>query len=415
MRLVAAGVNFRATPLRARERAAAAAADSTTLLRYLIGHGGLAGAAVLSTCNRTEFYVTCPDPLAGEVAPRLARYLDPGDDTGMSRHLVGRFDGEAVRHVFRVGAGLESMVVGEPQVLGQLKDAHGAAREAGTLDARLDYVLRRAISAGKRVRTETGIGRGVSSLSEAALDLAGDVVGGLRGRGVLLLGAGSMNTLAARRLKTIGTTVFVTSRSESAGHLAEAVGGTAISLDALEEVAPTVDVILASTSSTTVVLDRDRVAGLQEARGGRPLCIVDIAVPRDVDPRAADVPGVTLIDIDQLGARLTATMSRRRSAADDAESIIESELESTLRAIGERDSVTPTIAALLQRADEIRRQELARTLDRAEVDEATRARIDAMTKAMVRKLLHAPISRLRESGDDPGVALTLREAFDLDG
>ena len=159
MRLVAAGLSFRTAPLAVREAAAIPAARAASTLRYLVGHAGLLGAAVLSTCNRTDFYMVCPDNLSAEVAPRLARYLDPGGFNDLERHLIAVDDRAAALHMFRVASGLESMVIGEAQVLGQFKDAHRVASEAGTVDARLDYVMRRAISTAKRVRTDTGLGR----------------------------------------------------------------------------------------------------------------------------------------------------------------------------------------------------------------------------------------------------------------
>ncbi len=415
MRLVAAGVSYRESPLRARERAAASTADPVTLLRYLVGHAGLSGAAVLSTCNRTEFYLTCPNAAAPEVAPRLARYLDPAGREDMSAHLVERFDADAAEHLFRVATGVESMVVGEAQVLGQLKDAHRTARDAGTLDARLDFVLRHAISVGKRARTETRIGRGAGNLSEAALDFAEEVLGDLSARSVLLIGAGTVSSLAARRLNELGCDVFVSSRSESAARMADSLGGRAVSIGELERFAVSIDVVLASTSSTDTVLDREDVARMQRLRGFRPLCIIDLAVPRDVDPAAADVRGVTLVDIDHLGDRLASSLSTRDAEVHRVEQIIAAELASTMRALDERDAVTPIIAALLQRAEDLRREEVERTLARTPaLDAETRMRIDAMTRSLISKLLHAPVNHLRETKDDPAVALTLREAFDLE-
>jgi glutamyl-tRNA reductase len=415
MRLVAAGVSYRATPLPAREAAASAVEDSATLLRYLVGHAGVAGSALLSTCNRTEFYLTCPEAVAHEAAPRLAMYLDPSGRHELSHHLVARYDRDAARHLFRVAAGLESMVVGEAQVLGQVKDAHRAARDAGTLDARLDFVMRRAVSVGKRVRTQTRIGHRAGSLADAALDHAAQVLGDLRGRGVLLIGAGAMSAAAARRLRSAGSAVFVTSRSESAARLAAEVGGEAVALDGLHRVAGAIDVVVASTSSPGVVLDAPAVARLQRARGMRPLCILDIAVPRDVDPSAASVPGVTLADIDEVGARLEGGGAVREVAVQQAERIVAEEVEHTMRVLDERDAVTPTIAALLQRAEHVRRAELERTFARTPgLDEVSRERVDRMSRSLVRKLLHAPLAHLRDTADDPAVALTIREAFDLE-
>jgi glutamyl-tRNA reductase len=414
MRLVAAGLSFRTAPLAVREAAAIPAARASTTLRYLVGHAGLHGAAVLSTCNRTDFYMVCPDNLSAEVTPRLARYLDPGGAREVERHMVTLEDREAALHMFRVASGLESMVIGEAQVLGQFKAAHRVATEAGTVDARLDYVMRRAISTAKRVRTDTALGRGAASLSEIAVECARASLGDLEGKGVLLVGAGKMSRLAADRLRDEGARIMTTSRGESSRRLARAIGAERIALAALDDLADEVDVIIASTDSPTSVLGAALIESLQRRRGGRPLCIVDMAVPRDVDPAAADVPGVTLIDIDDLGRRVDARIDQRRQTIPAAEEIIDAELEKTVTVIGQRDTAGPTIAALVAWAEELRAKEVARTFAAGKaVDEETRERVEMLTRSMVRKLLHGPVTRLREAGD-PATALAIREAFRLD-
>jgi glutamyl-tRNA reductase len=415
MRLVAAGLSFRTAPLAVREAAAIPAARAASTLRYLVGHAGLLGAAVLSTCNRTDFYMVCPDHLSDEVAPRLARYLDPGGVNGVEQHLVAVEDRAAALHMFRVASGLESMVIGEAQVLGQFKDAHRLAAEAGTVDARLDYVMRRAISTAKRVRTDTGLGRGAASLSEVAVEAARTACEDLDGNGVLLIGAGTMSRLAARRLRDLGARIHTTSRGESSHRLAQDMGGEQVPLDALVDVADDVDVIISSTNSGTVVLDAAAVEVLQRRRGARPLCIVDMAVPRDVDPEAGAVPGVTLIDIDELGRRVEARLDVRRDAVPIAERIIDVELDRTITAISQRDSAAPTIAALVEWAEAVRSREVARTFAAGdELDDETRERVDLLTRSMVRKLLHGPVTRLREAAGDPATTLAIREAFRLD-
>ena len=414
MRLVAAGLSFRTAPLAAREAAAIPAARAATTLRYLVGHAGLHGAAVLSTCNRTDFYVVCPDNLSAEVTPRLARYLDPGGTHEVERHMVTLEDREAAMHMFRVASGLESMVIGEAQVLGQFKAAHRVATDAGTVDARLDYVMRRAISAAKRVRTETSLGRGAASLSEVAVECARASCGDLEGKGVLLVGAGKMSRLAANRLRDQGARIMTTSRGESSRRLARAVGAEPVALAGLEEVARDVDVIIASTDSPTTVLDAAAIGALQRRREQRPLCIVDMAVPRDIDAEAAEVPGVTLIDIDELGRRAGARLDERRETIPAVEQIIDTELDKTVTVIGQRDTAGPTIAALVEWAEGLRAREVARTFGaRGEIDDETRERVERLTRSMVRKLLHGPVTRLREAGD-PATALAIREAFRLD-
>jgi glutamyl-tRNA reductase len=414
MRLVAAGLSFRTAPLAVREAAAIPAARAATTLRYLVGHAGLQGAAVLSTCNRTDFYMVCPDNLSAEVAPRLARYLDPGGAREVERHLVTLEDRDAAMHMFRVASGLESMVIGEAQVLGQFKAAHRVASEAGTIDARLDYVMRRAISTAKRVRTDTALGRGAASLSEIAVECARASCGDLEGKGVLLVGAGKMSRLAAERLRDEGARIMTTSRGESSRRLARAIGAEPVALAAIEELADAIDVIIASTDSVTTVLDAAAIETLQRRRDGRPLCIVDMAVPRDIDAAAADVAGVTLIDIDELGRRVGARLDQRRETVPAAEEIIDAELEKTVTVIGQRDTAGPTIAALVAWAEELRAREVARTFGAGrQVDAETLERVETLTRSMVRKLLHGPVTRLREA-DDPATALAIREAFRLD-
>ncbi len=414
--IVVAGLSFHTAPLAVRERAAVADTEARNLLRYLVGHSGLLEAAVVSTCNRTEFYLVSPSPeLTGEVVPRLARYLDPAGAGGLADHLGARRGAEAVRHIFRVASGLDSMVLGEAQILGQFKAAHRLARSAGTLAARLDFVMRRAVSVAKRVRTETGIGRSHGSVTELALDHARDALGGLEDRGILLVGAGKMSAAAARRLAACGARLTITSRSgDTAVALAAEVGGEAAVDGIVEAVTDDIDLVVCSTSSTRPVLTGADVARIQRHRGGRALCIVDIAVPRDVEPAAGEVPGVSLVDLDVLGRRVESNLERRRAELPAAERIVEGELARTIEVVGERDAAGPTIAALARQAEVLRRREVARTAAKLGCGEDERAHLDALTRSLVRKLLHAPISHIKENVDDPGVALALREAFALD-
>jgi glutamyl-tRNA reductase len=416
MELVAAGLTFRTAPIAVRERAVVPDSEARHVLRYLVGHSGLAAAAVLSTCNRTEFYLVSPDSeLAAEAVPRLARYLDPSGSGAVAEHLWSLRGADAVRHMFRVAGGLDSMVLGEAQILGQFKAAHRTARVAGTLDAHLDFVMRRAVSVGKRVRTDTAVGRRAGSLSEAAVEYARTACGSLDGLGVLLLGAGKMSAQAARRLAGYGARLYITSRGgESAVDLAGELGGVPVAIDNIDEAAADYDVVLCSTSSPVPVLSRDDLERMQRRRDHRPLCIVDIAVPRDVDPAAAAVAGVTLVDLDGLGERVSANLQERRRELPAAERIVAEELERTVTVIDQRDSAGPTIAALTRRAEELRSREVERALQRLDVDDATRAQVEVMSRSLVRKLLHAPITHLKESADDPAIALHLREVFDLD-
>jgi glutamyl-tRNA reductase len=308
------------------------------------------------------------------------------------------------------------MVVGEAQVLGQFRDAHQLAREAGSLDATLDYVLRRAVSAGKRVRTQTSIGRRAGSLADAAVEIATEIAGDLDSRGVLVLGAGAMSTLAARRLSRAGARVLVVSRGgESAVTLAAELGTGAVAVSDPVAAAADIDVVVSCTNSTTSILSAADVAEMQVVRGHRPLGIVDIAVPRDIEPAAAAVPGVTLIDVDAMAGRIAVLQGQRLSVLAEATSIIEAEVVHALAVIEDRDTAGPTIAALVRQAETLRRREVERTLARMPgVDPVSVDRIQQLSRSIVSKLLHAPISHLREFADDPAVALTLRDAFALD-
>lgn len=417
MELIAAGLSFRTAPLDVRERAAVGEARARTTLRFLVGHSGLSEAAVLSTCNRTEFYLVAPRPgMSEEVAERLARYLDPGGRSGVGEHLSTRVGAEALAHMFRVAGGLDSMVLGEAQILGQFKAAHRVAREAGTVDAALDFAMKRAISVAKRVRTETRLGRGVASVGELVARWGNDALAGLAERGVLLVGAGQVSGLVARRLARGGARLYVTSLGgASAERLAAEVGGVAVPLDRIDEVVAGVDMVVCSTSNPGPVLGVADIARLQTLRHHRALALVDIAVPRDVEPDAGLLPGVVLTDLDALGSQLGAALAGRRDQLPAAEAIIDEEVPPTLALLAERNTTAPTIAALVARAEELRRGELERTLPRlAALDEEGRSAIDVLTRSLVRKLLHAPIAHLKEQGDDPATALLLREAFALD-
>jgi glutamyl-tRNA reductase len=417
MHLIAAGISFRTAPLEVRERAALPDPEARRLLRFLTGHGSLSGAAAISTCNRTELYVSVhPGADMEEVASRLQRYLDPLGELSAPHH-VALFPGEeAVGHLFRVAAGLESMVIGESQVLGQVKAAHRLALEVGSLDAQLDFVFRRAIGAGKLVRTRTSLGRGAGSISEVAVAVAADVLGSLEGRGALIIGAGKMSALAARRLRAQGAALRVSSRGgASAAALAAQLGATVVGPEDLTAAIVESDLVVTATTSTEAVLDRALCSAVQVQRGGRPLCLIDMAVPRDVAPDVAGLPGVTLIDIDELGRRIVAGFGEHGRAIAAAAALVSEEVEKTLAVLNQRSASAPTIRALLERAEAIRRQEVERTLARLPAGQADVAeRIDKLSRSLVTKLLHAPVTHLRGAADDPAVVLHLREAFGLD-
>ena len=334
----------------------------------------------------------------------------------MREHVTIFRGEEAVEHLFRVATGLDSMVVGETQVLGQVRAAHRLALETGTLDAQLDFVFRRAIGAAKLARSQTGIGRAAGSISEAAIAVAEKVLGGVEGRTALLIGAGKMSALAARRLQRQGAHLRVSSRGgESAAALATQLGASVVGTDDLAAAMLECDLVVAATTSFEPVLDRALCSAVQVKRSGRPLCLIDLAVPRDVAPDVAGLPGVTLIDIDELGRRLQDGAHDHGRAIAAASLVVAEEVRRTLEVLDRRDASVPTIRALLERAEMIRRREVERTMARLPAADAELTeRIDTLSRSLVRKLLHAPITHLRAASDDPGVALRLREAFSLD-
>jgi glutamyl-tRNA reductase len=355
---------------------------------------------LLSTCNRTEIYVRCTKfhNAVSDVLDFMAEQasLEPDDFT---EHLYTYYDDGAVAHLFRVAAGLDSMIVGEGEILGQVREAWRLAETEGAAGPMLDRVFRHAIEAGKRARTETAIGRNTLSVSSAAVALAERTLDTLQGRAVLIIGAGDVAQGMARALAAAGVSdVVVANRTHArAVELAARVGGRPVTLPEVTDVLGTVDLLLTATDSTEVHIEREDIEAVMEARGGRPLVVVDCAVPRDVDPGVRHVPNVTLLDMDSLKAFTEASMNERRREVGKVQAILMEEIERfqldrTMR------TVAPLVAALRERGEEIRNNELARSTNRlASLTEDERAAVDALTKAIVSKLLHEPTARVKEA------------------
>jgi glutamyl-tRNA reductase len=386
MSLVLVGTSHRLSPVEVRERIAFDVDQAAELARRLADGGE---AVCLSTCNRTELYFSHQDP---DLAERLAADALLGDEVELYRMR----DEDAALHLFRVAAGLDSLVPGEGEILGQVREAY----EVGAHGPVLDRLFREALRVGKKVRTETAIAESPSSVSSAAAALAQQVFGELTGCSVLLVGAGEVSELAARALTARGATIgAVTSRTqESASRLAEAFDARTVPFDDLGRELEQVDVVVSSTSSPDTVLSRDQIPN----RHGRPLFVIDLAVPRDVDPAVAELEDCYLYDIDDLQAVVRESLSGRRREAERAEAIVEQEAK-RFRDWQASLHVVPAIASLRERAESIRSGELAKAEGRLEgLSESERRTVESLTTQIVNKLLHVPIVRMKEAAATEG-------------
>jgi glutamyl-tRNA reductase len=412
MHLIAAGVSFHTAPLSVRERAVVEDDRAATVLRYLVGHAGLSAAAVLSTCNRTEFYLVTPDDdVAADVLPRLAGYLnaEAQDAEDVEPYMEGHHDDAALRHIFRVAAGLESMMVGENQVLGQFKRAHRLALEAGCLDARLDFILRRALSLGKKVRSQGLLGAATLGLADAATGFVTQKLGSLQGRSAVVVGSGHTAADVAKLLVEAGARLVVAARGQSGVELANRYQGRFVAIDELGGL-DDIDAIISCTSSSRPVVSFETVDEIQRHRGGAPLVVVDLAVPRDVDAEVENVAGVVLVDVDSVNGSVP--MGIRDVTLAEAE--IEKQTVATASVLRERETAGQAIAAIGQWAEAIRSGEVERAVEQMPgLTDDQKERMVALSKALVKRLLHSPIAALREAGDDPQLALSLLQAFDV--
>ena len=390
MRLVLVGTSHHHAPVELRERVALEREQARRLAASLAEGGG--EAVCLSTCNRTEIYIAAESAQEAEGAAVAAlAELEPDVEGALYRLS----DQAAALHLFRVAAGLDSLVPGEGEILGQVR----AAYEAGTTGTLLDRVFRQALHAGRKVRAQTSIGESPASVSAAAAALAEQVFGDLDGRAILLVGAGKISEQAARNLLTRGARIaFVANRTlDRAQELAARFGAEALPLEQIEDELATADVVVASTSAPGYVLDAETVARAVKRRRGRQLLLIDLAVPRDLDPAIHDLEGCYLYDIDDLEAIVAETLVGRRSEAERAETIVAGEAEKFHEWHAALD-VVPAIASLRARAEEIREGELLKAealLGR--LDESQRKAVESITAQIVNKLLHLPTVRLKQA------------------
>jgi glutamyl-tRNA reductase len=418
--VVVVGLNHRTVPLDVLERMTVSDANLPKALADLTSLPNVAEAVVLSTCMRTEIYVVVErfHTALADVREFLARlgFTAPED---FSDHLYSFYEDSAVRHLFRVATGLDSAVLGESEILGQVRESWqraAAERAAGPV---LGALFRHAVEVGKRARSETAIARGVTSVSSAAVAMASERLGSLEGRRLLVLGAGDMGegmAVALAGSKGVAEVLVANRTWSKAVALAGRVGGRAVQLGALAEVLADVDVLLTSTGATSVLLEAADLAPVMAARPERELLIVDVAVPRDVDPAVAELAGVTLLDMDDLRVFAEQGLEGRRREIAKVQEIIDDETE-RFAAVATAREVAPLVVALRDRAETLRAEELERFRSRlGELDERQREAVDALTRGLIQKLLHEPTVRLKDAaGSAKGdrLAEALRALFDL--
>jgi glutamyl-tRNA reductase len=401
--LVLLGINHNTAPIEVRERLAIPAGRLADATRTLLHQPGIREGLILSTCNRVEI-VTLQDEASATESSKanllrfLHEYFAVPPHT-LQPHLYEFREREAVRHLFRVASSLDSMVVGEPQILGQVKESYTIAREVGAVSSQLDTLLQRAFTVAKKVRSETQIGSSSVSIASVAVDLARKIFGSLQGKTVLLVGAGKMSELAARHLIQQGAAnILVSNRTQSrAEKIAAEFNGTVIPFDDLYAQADRADIVITSTGAPQKLFGRSHGQHFLHRRRNRPMFFIDIAVPRDVDPGMNDVEGCFVYDIDDLQQVAVANLADRSREAAAAETIVSDEVEKYHQRLQSRDAV-PAILALQQSAEAIREAELSRSAKRlAALTPEQREAVEALTRSLTTKLLHPQLTALRES------------------
>ena len=418
--LLALGISHKTAPLELRERVAFTEGRAAGMVRELVEAPEVNEAVAISTCNRTELYLVAPDGVGAESLALgvLAREADIRP-TELVGHLYSLRSADGAAHLFRVTAGLDSMIIGEAEVQGQVKRAYELALVEGATGPILNRLFRGALAAGKRARSETGISQTGVSVPSVAVELAQRALGDLSSRLVLVVGAGETAELTARALAARGVEpAFIANRRyDRAIGLAQRFGGRAVRFEELPAQMESADIVVASTSSPHHVVEPEALAEVMTAREGRPLLVIDLAVPRDVHPDCRQVDGVSLHDMDDLQALVERNASGREAEARRAESVLRSELARFERWLASQD-VTPTVASLRERATEIVDRVLAENEPRWEsLTEGDRERMQAMARAIASRLLHEPTLRLkRSSGEDDAYLYVnaLRELFGLD-
>ena len=420
MHLFLLGASHHSAPVDLRERIDFARRGIPEALAGIADAAGIAEVVVLSTCNRAEIYThsETPEPVADALAAFMSAFHDVPEPE-LAPHLYSRQGGDAARHLFRVVAGLDSLVVGEPQILGQVKDAFAIASERGFTGAALNRLFHTSFTVGKRVRHETGLGEGAVSVSYAAISLARKIFGSLAGRRALVVGAGEMAELTATHLRSqnVGRIVVANRTAARAAVLAAKVDGVTVPWAEITAALTTTDIVLTATGAPRWLLSRAQVAEAMRPRRDRPLFMIDIGLPRDVEPSASEVEQVFLYNIDDLQSIVRENLARRQTQVDRAELMVRQEVEGFMRWLRSRGAV-PTVVALRKHFEQTRQEELQRLSPKlASLSPAAKARVDEVTRLLVEKLLSSPTERLKAAPDEDAVAAdadTLSRLFGLE-
>jgi glutamyl-tRNA reductase len=418
MEILVLGLNHKSAPLHIREKVAFPENEIAAPLRTINEISGIRENLVVSTCNRVEILLAAE---SGKSAEKVKDFL--AEHHGLERdeldpHLYLHRGGEAVRHLFRVASSLDSLVVGEPQILGQVKDAYGYAQEAGTVGMVLHRLLKKTFSVAKNVRTQTGIARSAVSISYAAVELARKIFGETEGRTAMIIGAGEMGELALRHLVNSGIKeILVANRTfEKAVDLAKEFGGSAVKYEDLLDYLLVTDIVISSTGAPHVIIHGEDVRKLMSRRKYQPMFFIDIAVPRDIDAAVNEIDNAYLYNVDDLQAVVNTNIKERGKEAEKAEGIIMGEVGIFRKWLNSLQ-VVPTIVSLRQKIDGIRESETEKALGRlSDLSDKDKQQVKALTNAIVNKILHRPQAVLREAShtEDAGLYLEVtRKMFDL--
>src|SRR6267142_780839 len=396
MRFQLIGVNHNTAPVEVRERLAIPESRLPEACKKLAEHPGIEEGMILSTCNRVEILANTKNGAGADLRGFLQNYFHL-DHAELDRHLYEYTEQEAVRHLFRVAASLDSMVVGEPQILGQVKEAYATARAVGAVRAQLDQLVTRAFAVAKRVRTETAVGSSSVSIASVAVELAKKIFGNLSGKQVYLVGAGKMSELAARHLMAHGcASIFVENRTyDRAVSLAYKFKGQAIHFEDLHNTCDRADIVITSTGAPHAIFRREHGEAFLARRRNRPMFFIDIAVPRDVDPAMNKLDGIFVYDIDDLQQAVAGHVADRRKEAERAEAIVTLEVQRFQARIQTLD-VVPTIVSLQDHLETIRQAEIDRVRGRlGPMSPEQELAVEALTRGIISKIMHTPISTLK--------------------